>query len=271
MTRRLKCLLLIAIPVLIVRQLHAQPAKPDVQTIIERSSKVALADQKASANYDNSETDTKADGTMKTYSVQMLYGSPYQELIAVNGEPLSGEQQKQERRKLRNERARREQESPEEHVRRVAEFQAEEKRDSRFLGEFTKAFDFKMTGEEELDHHQVYVLEATPRRDYHPPDRETQALKGMRGKMWIDKETYQWVKVEAEVTHPVSIIGFVATVEPGTRFELEKMPVDGEIWLPKHFAMTARAKILEVFHHKGQDEETYFNYHKGVEPSGSSR
>jgi hypothetical protein len=194
----------------------------------------------------------------------MLYGSPYQELIAVNGEPLSGERQKQERRKLEKEKSRREHESPEDRARRVDQFQAEEKRDSRFLEEFTKAFDFKMTGGEELDHHKVYVLEATPRPDYHPPDRDTQALKGMRGKMWIDKETYQWVKVEAEVTHPVSIMGFVATVEPGTRFELEKIPVEGVIWLPKHFAMTAKAKVMELIHHNGHEDETYFNYHKSA-------
>jgi hypothetical protein len=89
--------------------------------------------------------------------------------------------------------------------------------------------------------------------------------------MWIDKQTFQWVKVEAEVTRPVSIIGFVATVEPGTRFELEEMPVAGDVWLPKHFAMTSKAKVMEVIHHKGHEDETYFDYHKSAEPSAPTQ
>jgi hypothetical protein len=47
----------------------------------------------------------------------------------------------------------------------------------------------------------------------------------MQGKLWIDKDSFQWVKVEAQVMHPVSIEGFLAKVEPGTHFELEKEPV----------------------------------------------
>lgn len=50
-------------------------------------------------------------------------------------------------------------------------------------------------------------------------------LRGMEGELWIDEATFQWVKVQARVIRPVSIEGFLARVEPGTRFELEKMPV----------------------------------------------
>jgi hypothetical protein len=84
----------------------------------------------------------------------------------------------------------------------------------------------------------------------------------MEGKLWIDKQTYQWVRVEAEVVHPVSIAGFLAQVQPGTRFELDKMPVAEGLWLPKHFSMKAQAKILFLFSHNTQDDETYFDYHK---------
>jgi hypothetical protein len=59
---------------------------------------------------------------------------------------------------------------------------------------------------------------------------------------------------------PVSIAGFLARVQPGTRFELEKMPVANGIWLPKHFAMKSSARILFLFRHHSQEDETYFNY-----------
>jgi hypothetical protein len=87
-------------------------------------------------------------------------------------------------------------------------------------------------------------------------------LKGMRGELWIDVKTFQWVKVEAHVVKPVSIAGFLARVEPGTRFELENMPVDDGVWLPRHFAMQSHAKILMLFNKKSQENETYSDYRK---------
>jgi hypothetical protein len=68
------------------------------------------------------------------------------------------------------------------------------------------------------------------------------------------------------VVHPVSIEGFLARVDPGTRFELENVPVAENVWLPKHFAMQASAKILLLFNHNQQEDETYFNYRK-AEPN----
>jgi hypothetical protein len=61
------------------------------------------------------------------------------------------------------------------------------------LEQLTKAFDFKPVGERTLEGHDVYVLMATPRADFHPPNMETEALKGMQGELWIDKKTFQWV------------------------------------------------------------------------------
>ncbi len=97
------------------------------------------------------------------------------------------------------------------------------------------AFDFKLLGETRLNGDDVYALQATPRPGYHPPNMETQVLTGMQGELWIDKDIFQWVKVEAQVTHPLSIEGFLAKVEPGTHFELEKAPVARGVWLPTHF------------------------------------
>ena len=77
------------------------------------------------------------------------------------------------------------------------------------------------------------------------------------------QENLQWVKVEATVVHPVSIVGFLARVDPGTRFELENMPVAEKLWLPKHFAMKAAAKVLFLFNHNEQQDQTFFDYRKG--------
>jgi hypothetical protein len=241
---------------------------PDIGKIVQESARVTDADRKANPNYDYSETDLESDGSSRTYAVHMLLGSPYQELTAVNGKALPPQKQEEEQQKLNQEISRRRRESPEERAHRVQKFQKEQNRDRRFMEEFVHAFDFKLLGEQSLDNHQVYVVQATPRAGYRPANREAEVLTGMRGRLWIDKKTYQWVKVEAEVIRPVSIAGFVATVEPGTRFELEKSPVEGDIWLPKHYAMTSKAKILSIFHRKNHQDETYFNYHKAPQASG---
>jgi hypothetical protein len=82
--------------------------------------------------------------------------------------------------------------------------------------------------------------------------------------MWIDQKTFQWVKVEAHVIHPVRIEGFLAEVEPGTRFEVEQRPVAGDIWLASHYSLRANAKVLLLFPHRGQEDDSYFNYHKAA-------
>ena len=84
----------------------------------------------------------------------------------------------------------------------------------------------------------------------------------MQGELWIDQKTYQWVKITAEVIHPVSIEGFLAQVEPGTRFELEKSPVGNGIWQTTHFSMHSNAKILHVFGHASYEEESYSDYQR---------
>jgi hypothetical protein len=121
------------------------------------------------------------------------------------------------------------------------------------------AFDFKVAGEERLEGHNVYVLEATPRPGYQPNSRETKVLTGMRGRLWIDKDDYQWVKVEAEVVKPVWFGWFIAKVIPGTSFVVDQAHVMKGLWLPRHFRVEVKAKLLwarKTYIH----DETYRDY-----------
>lgn len=238
------------------------PNPSDIQAIVRASERVTAADRRASAGFDFHETDLEGDGSKRTYAVHMLFGSPYRELVAINGHALSNEQQQREQRKLKEEVSRRKAESPQERARRIARYQQQQKRDTRFIEEFVRAFDFKLSGEEQMDGRHVYVVHATPLPGFRPTDRITEVLRGMRGTLWIDQGTHQWVKVQAQVTHPVSIEGFLAKVEPGTRFELEKMPVVGNIWMPKHFSMTSNARIFSLIHYGSHQDAWYFDYHQ---------
>ena len=242
----------------------------DAKAIIQRSLEANAADWKAAPEYDFFERDQQSGGGTKTYEDLMILGSPYERLVAVNGKPLSPEQQAQEQRKLEATIVRRRNESALERAERIETYEKDRKRDQMLMDQLTKALDFTFLGEQKLDGHDVYVLKATPRPGYQPPTMETEVLTGMQGKLWIDQKTFQWAKVEAQVLHPVSIEGFLAQVEPETRFELEKMPVEDDIWLPKHFAMKSQARILFLFSRKSQENETYYGYHKAASFQGSS-
>ncbi|MGO4883507.1 MAG: hypothetical protein ACLP59_22220 [Bryobacteraceae bacterium] len=142
--------------------------------------------------------------TTNTYRVIMIEGSPYNELIGANGTPLDPARAAAESRKLQNEIARRRRETPSERRQRVARYKRERRQDNELLEEMIKAIDFKLVGEDSVDGRRCFVLEGEPKAGYRPTSRDTKVLKGMRGKMWIDAQAYQWVKVEAEVFRPVA-------------------------------------------------------------------
>lgn len=236
-------------------------AQLPVETIIQRSVEANELDWKRESEYTHFERD-KENGQDKSYEVMMIDGSPYQRLVAINGKPLSEQEQRAEEEKLQQTASQRQHESPTERAKRIANYEKDRKRDHLLLDQLTKAFNFSLVGEEKLASRDVYVLQATPRPGYRPPSRETKVLTGMQGRLWIDKQSFQWVKVEAEVIHPVSIEGFLARVSPGTRFELEKAPVDNNVWMPTHFAMRANAKIMFLFNRNSQEDDTFWGYRR---------
>jgi hypothetical protein len=239
---------------------QAAERAPDVSTVIARSVGVTDADWNAAPRYDFIETDRSPHGTI-TYDVTTIRGTPYSRIVMENGKPLSAEGARREEQKLETTVAERSAESPGEAARRIAKYQRGRDRDHLMMSQITRAFDFQFVGQQTLEDHQVWVLKATPRAGYQPPNMETEALTGMNGTLWIDSGTYQWVKVEAHVIRPVSIGGFLAHVQPGTFFELDKAPVAPGIWLARHFVMRSKADVLWVFRNRQAEDESFSDYH----------
>jgi hypothetical protein len=233
----------------------------DVQQIIQKSVEANQRDFDEEPHYTYKETDRSGAST-KTYQVLMLDGSTYNRLMAVDGVPLSPQQNQDEERKLKQVEAQRRAESPSDRHKRIAKYQQDRRRDNEMMQQLTVAFTFKLIGERKVSGFKVYALRATPKPGYQPPNMASQVLPGMNGELWIDQQTYNWVKVTAKVIHPVSIEGFFAEVEPGTHFELEKRPVGGGIWMPTHFAMYSVAKVLFFFGHNTHENETFWDYQR---------
>jgi hypothetical protein len=239
----------------------ADVGEANVQDIIQKSVEANQRDFEAEPHYTNKETDRTGTST-KTYQVMMIDGSTYNRLIAVNGLSLSSQQNQDEERKLKAVQAQRRSESPGDRQKRIAKYQQDRRRDNEMMQQLTVAFTFKLIGERKVSGFEVYTLRATPKPGYQPPNMASQVLPGMTGELWIDEKSYNWVKVTAKVIRPVSIQGFLAEVEPGTHFELEKRPVGGGIWMPTHFAMYSVAKVLFFFGHNTQENETFWDYQR---------
>lgn len=233
---------------------------PDATMILHRSVEANARNYAALPKFNYIKVEKYQDGTTRTYEEIMLFGSRYSRLIAMNGEPLPPDRQKAEQEKLEQVTRQRAVESPGDRAKRVSVYERERERDQLLLNEMARAFEFTVTGEEVLSGHEVYVLKARPRRGYKPPNSRAKVLTGMNGTLWIEKTTFQWVKVEAEVIHPVSIDGFLARVLPGTRFQLDQQPLSEDLWLPAHFSMKAKAKILFLFSKSDNQDETYYSY-----------
>jgi hypothetical protein len=237
-------------------------ATPSVEEIVSRSVDATKSDWAEAPKYSFLERDveSKHENIAKTFRVLMIDGSPYNLVTAIGDVPLSPEEKAAEQRKLAREIEKRHNESDRERRRRIAKYDKESEHDHAMLQDMVNAFHFQLTGDAQVDGHDCWVLDAQPKPGYEPVNREGHVLRGMRGRLWIDKATYQWVKVHAEVVKPVSFYGFLAKVAPGTEFDLEQEPVTSGIWMPKAFHMKVRASALGFFSEDSNENDTYRDY-----------
>jgi len=235
------------------------------QDIVNRSVEQNEKDWALQPQYSFTERDVVTRGNKvkrQTFRVLMIDGSPYNELIAENGQPLSESRAIAERQRLNAEIAKRNGESASARRQRIADYQRTRQHEHTLMREMTKAFQFRLTGHEEVNGHDCYVLEATPNPAYQPTSKETKVLTGMRGKMWIDSRGYHWVKVQARVVRPVSMAFFMAHVRPGTQFTLEQEQLSDGAWLPTHFQTKVNATGLLLWSKKYTSDETYSEYQR---------
>jgi hypothetical protein len=249
---------------LLVLALSSASAAPNPDEIIRKSVEAMKSDWAQTPKYSYLERDVESKRhsvpTAKTYRVLMIDGSPYNLVTAMNDEPLSPDEKVAEQRKLQREMERRQKESERERQRRIAKYQRESNHDHQLLQEMVEAFEFHLAGEAQVDGRTCWILNAEPRPGWEPSDHEGRVLKGMKGRLWIDQATNQWVKVHAEVVKPVSFYGFLAKVGPGTEFDLEQAPVADGVWLPKAFHVNVRASALGFLSENSTENETYRDY-----------
>jgi hypothetical protein len=254
MKRVLAALALLATPAVNI-------ATPDVSEIVRQSVAANHRNLTSAVEFEHCERVVNRDGT-KTYAVTMMLGTPYQRLLEINGQPLSHDDKQREQQKQDAARIARERETPGERTTRLEKHEKDRRRNRLLLDQLPQAFEFSIEGEQKVGAFDAYVLRATARRDYQPPTIEAQVLTGMEGRFWIERNTFQWIKAEAAVVRPVSIASFLARIDPGTQFTLEQTPVGSDLWMPAHFSMRTRGRVLFLLKQRTQIDATYYDYRR---------
>ncbi len=200
----------------------------------------------------------------ETYDLTILYDEPYSRLIQKNEKPLSEKDEKKEKEKLDKFIAKHQNESEREKQKRLAKQEKDRREERAFAADIINAYDFRLAGQEQIDGRDIYVIEANPRKDFHPTQPHADVLPKLRGKLWIDQKDYDWVKIEAENIDTISWGLFLARIHKGSHFVFEQTRVNDEIWLPKRVSVNASARFALLLNGVFDFESTYSKYKKFV-------
>jgi hypothetical protein len=192
----------------------------------------------------------------------ILFGKPYRKTLARDGKPLSAAEQQKEQQRIDRAVARMENESPEQRASRLAREEKERAKDREFFSEMPDAFDFRIEGEDEVDGRKTWVIRATPKLAYRPKHSEAKAFQKIEGRIWVDQQEYEWVRIEAKTTAVISWGVFLARLDPGAILRFEQERVNGEIWLPRRELTRGTGRLGLVKKLSEEQEVTWTNYRK---------
>jgi hypothetical protein len=198
----------------------------------------------------------------ETWETLMLDGQPYRRTLERDGKPLSPEEQRSEQKKLDRESRRLSSEPLAEKQRRLEEMEKRRRREFAFLSEIPELFDLRFEGDSTLDGRSVWVVSGAPKRDARAKSGDAKMLLKLRGRMWIDKATYQWARVEAETTDTISWGLFLARLDSGAKMIFEQTEVNSELWLPKRLLLTGSGRVGMIKRLARDEEIEWSNYRK---------
>ena len=186
----------------------------------------------------------KVESTKReAWETLMLDGQPYRRTLERDGKPLSAAEQRNEQKRLDKETRRLSSESAAEKQKRMDEAEKNRRREFAFLSEIPDLFDLKLEGESTVDGRPVWVVSGVPRPGAKAKSSDAKMLLKVRGRLWIDKATYQWARVEAETTDTISWGLFLARLNPGAKMVFEQTEVSPELWFPKRLLLTGSGRV----------------------------
>jgi hypothetical protein len=245
-------------------------ADDDALPIVEKAFETARANEALARQYVfherieerrlNKKGEVKKRGS-KTYDVTLLDDSEYRRLIAIDDEPLDDKAAAKEQRKLEKQIKKMRNETPKKREKRLAKVEKGREESEEFLEEITTAFDFRLTGEEEIDGVATHVISAEPKEGYEPSSREAKVLTKLRGTLWISKADHAWVKADLDIFDDISW-AVIFKLREGAKIRFTQRRHNDEVWLPESWYVRLRARAALVFKFNGEVTGSYSNYRR---------
>ena len=94
---------------------------------------------------------------------------------------------------------------------------------------------------------QLVVLDYEPDPHWSPPNTTSEALTGLKGRMWIDASSGRLMRMEGTVFRGVNFgWGMLAHIYPGGKLVLEQTRAADGRWIYTHFSQDTRVRALMV-------------------------
>jgi len=123
---------------------------------------------------------------------------------------------------------------------------SKQSKELEYLREFPDALNFKPLPPETVNGRQALGWSFEPRPGYKPKQMAGRVYEGVRGTVWLDRDELHLVRMDAEVFRDVSVGGFLAKIEKGTRFALAQIRVEPGVWLPEWQLVRFDVRVLLV-------------------------
>lgn len=239
---------------------------PDARAIMQRAVSKDIVSWQAAKDYTflqrTQEDALDGNGEVKsskseTSEIMVLYGEPFERVIAKDDKPLSEKEQKKQNEEFEKETRKRENESPEERQKRLEKFEKQRQDERAFVREILDAYDFTLVGSEMLNGRETWIIDGTSRSGFEGKRRESKMLPKIKPRFWIDAQDYSWTKLRAEVIDTLSFGWVVARLHKGSVFEMQQARVNDEVWLPQQFDVKLDGRVALL---KGVNESVHVTY-----------
>ena len=194
---------------------------------------------------------TDSDGNvksreMKDYDVFYIGDEEVLHLLAKDGKPLTGDEKQKEDDRFSK--------KFDELKKKQAELAADPKKQAKKeeeeeaqLSDFLRAELFTNPRRTDFRGQDVIAFDVSGNPNYKPKKEIDRIIQKLSGKMWVDDQAREIVRLEAQFVESAKIGGgLLASLAKGSNFIFDQEKINGEVWLPSYAEVHVAGRIVFV-------------------------
>ena len=231
---------------------RAQDAKETIVTLVQHEA--AAAEHRGHYLYTSEEQSERTGGHLWQERVAETNWGKVRYLVAVDGQPLSGEKLQAEKARVGGEAN-----DPEGFKRAEAARVDDEQHAKQMLEILPKAFLFSPP----VNEGEYLRIAFTPNPGYSPQSLEERVLYGMSGSVLVDAQTVRLREIDGKMGQDVSIgFGLLATIHAGSNFSTTREHVSGDDWKTQQVHTDINGKALFLKTIARQQDAKHWGFQK---------